>query len=100
MLIFVLSGVVIPNTSQSTYGGSPVSKFPPRFERICSRIHISNETNNEFTGRGQYNGYLRGVHAHGCIMGNQGKMARNSKICIRIRSQLILPEFICLMLSL
>ena len=39
-------------------------------------------------------------HAHGCIMGNQGKMARNSKICIRIQSQLILPEFIYLMLSL
>ena len=27
-------------------------------------------------------------------MGNQGKMAGNSKICIGIQSQLILPEFI------
>ena len=42
----------------------------------------------------------RGVHAHSCIMGNQGKMAGNSKICIGIQSQLILPEFIYLMLSL
>ena len=36
----------------------------------------------------------RGVHAHSCIMGNQGKMAENSKICIGIQSQLIVPEFI------
>ena len=42
----------------------------------------------------------RGVHAHSCIMGNQGKMAGNSKICIRIQSQLILPEFIYLLRSL
>ena len=28
----------------------------------------------------------RGVHAHCCIMGNQGKMAGNSKICIGIQS--------------
>ena len=28
-----------------------------------------------------------------CIMGNQGKMAGNSKICIRIQSPLFLPEF-------
>ena len=43
----------------------------------------------------------RGVHAHSCIMCNQGKMERgNSKICIGIQSQLILPEFIYLMLSL
>ena len=43
----------------------------------------------------------RRVHAHSCIMpGNQGKMAGNSKICIGIQSQLILPEFIYLMLSL
>ena len=33
-------------------------------------------------------------------MGIQGKMVGNSKICIRIHSQLILPEFIYLMLSL
>ena len=33
-------------------------------------------------------------------MGNQGKMAGNSKICIGIQSQLILPEFIYLMLFL
>ena len=31
-----------------------------------------------------------------CIMGNQGKMTGNSKICIGIQSQLILPEFIYL----
>ena len=31
-------------------------------------------------------------------MGNQGKMAGNSKICIGIQSQLILPEFIYLSL--
>ena len=41
-----------------------------------------------------------GVHAHSCIMGNLGKMVGNSKICIEIQSQLILPEFIYLMLSL
>ena len=39
----------------------------------------------------------RGVHAHSCIMGNQGKMAGNSKICFEIQSQL-LPEFIYLTL--
>ena len=39
----------------------------------------------------------RGNHAHSCIMGNQGKMAGNSKICFEIQSQLILPEFIYLM---
>ena len=33
-------------------------------------------------------------------MGNQGKMAGNPKICIGIHSQLILPEFIQLLLSL
>ena len=42
----------------------------------------------------------RGVHAHSCIMGNQGKMVENLKICIGIQSQLVLPEFIYLMLSL
>ena len=42
---------------------------------------------------------LRGVHAHSCIMGNQGKMAGNSKICVGIQSQLIFLEFIYLMLS-
>ena len=36
---------------------------------------------------------------HSCIMGNQGKRAGNSKICIGIQSQLILPEFIYLVLS-
>ena len=35
----------------------------------------------------------KGVHAHSCIMGNQGKMAGN-KVFIRIQSQLILLEFI------
>ena len=28
----------------------------------------------------------REIHAHSCIMGNQGKMAGNSKICIGIQS--------------
>ena len=42
----------------------------------------------------------QGVHAHSCIMGNQSKMAGNEKICILIQSQLILPEFILMMLSL
>ena len=37
----------------------------------------------------------RRVLSHSCITGNQGKMAGNSKICIGIQSQLILPEFIC-----
>ena len=41
-----------------------------------------------------------GVHAHSSIMGNQGKMAGNLKICIEILRQLFLPEFIYLMLSL
>ena len=27
-------------------------------------------------------GSYRGVHAHSCIIGNRGKMERNSKICI------------------
>ena len=40
-----------------------------------------------------------GVHAHSCIMGNQGKIAGNKKICISFQSQLFLPEFIYLMLS-
>ena len=40
----------------------------------------------------------RRVHAHSCIMGNQGKMARNSKISFEIQSQLLLPEFIYLTL--
>ena len=35
-----------------------------------------------------------------CIMGNQSKMAGNSKICIRIKSPLFVPEFIYSMLSL
>ena len=42
----------------------------------------------------------RGACAHSCIIGNQGKMAGNSKICIGLLSQLILPGFIYLMLSL
>ena len=42
----------------------------------------------------------QGVHAHSCITGNQSKMAGNEKICILIQSQLILPEFILMMLSL
>ena len=42
----------------------------------------------------------RGVQAHSCIMGNQGKMEGNLKICIGIQSQLILPKFIYLMLPL
>ena len=44
--------------------------------------------------------FNKGVHVHNCIVGNQGKMAGNSKICFRNQSQLILPEFIYLMLSL
>ena len=31
-------------------------------------------------------GSYRGVHAHSCIIGNQGKMEGNSKICIGIQS--------------
>ena len=38
----------------------------------------------------------RRVHAHCCIMGNQGKMVENSKIFIGIQSQLIVREFIYL----
>ena len=44
-----------------------------------------------------------GVHAHSCIMAGWVIRARwrdYSKICIGIQSQLILPEFIYLMLSL
>ena len=45
-------------------------------------------------------GSYRGVHAHSHgIIGNQGKMEGNSKICIGIQSPLILPEFIYLMLD-
>ena len=44
--------------------------------------------------------WVIGAIAHSCIMGNRGKMVGNSKICIEIQSQLILPEFIYLMLSL
>ena len=36
----------------------------------------------------------RQVHAHSFIMGNQGKMVGNSKICIGIQSQLNLPDCI------
>ena len=42
----------------------------------------------------------RPVHALSCIMGNRGKMAGNSKVCIGLQSQLILPELIYLTLSL
>ena len=38
----------------------------------------------------------RRVHAHSCVMGNQGKMVGNSKISIGIQSQLIVLEFIYL----
>ena len=38
----------------------------------------------------------RRVHAHSCVMGNQGKMVGNSKICIGIQSQLIVLELIYL----
>ena len=34
----------------------------------------------------------RQVHAHSFIMGNQGKIVGNSKICMGIQSQLNLPE--------
>ena len=68
-----------------------------------------------FATRGKYFlSHYRDVHAHSCIMGNRGKMAGNSKICIGIQnlaprvpwergcgiqSQVILPEFIYLLLS-
>ena len=42
----------------------------------------------------------REAHAHSCIMGNQGKMAGNKEICIRIPSRLFLLEFMYLMLSI
>ena len=42
----------------------------------------------------------RPVHALSCIMGNQGKMAGNSKVCMGFQSQLILPELIYLTRSL
>ena len=42
----------------------------------------------------------RPVHALSCIMGNQGKMAGNSKVCMGFQSQLILPELMYLTLSL
>ena len=38
----------------------------------------------------------RRVHAHNCVVGNQGKMVGNSKTCIRIQSQEIVLEFIYL----
>ena len=38
----------------------------------------------------------RRVYAHSCVMGNQGKMVGNWKICIGIPSQLIVLEFIYL----
>ena len=42
----------------------------------------------------------RPLHALSCIMGNQGKMAGNSKVCMGFQSQLILPESIYLKLPL
>ena len=36
----------------------------------------------------------RGVHPHGCSMGNQSERAGNLKICIRIQSNLNFPEFV------
>ena len=44
--------------------------------------------------------FHRPVHALSCIMGNQGKMAGNSKVCMGFQSQMILPELIYLSLSL
>ena len=44
--------------------------------------------------------YFRGVHSHSCIMGNHGQMAGYWKIFIGIQSQLFLPEFIYLIVSL
>ena len=42
----------------------------------------------------------RPLHALSCIMGNQGKMAGNSKVCMGFQSQLILSESIYLKLPL
>ena len=44
--------------------------------------------------------HFRGVHSRSCIMGNHGKMAGYWKIFIGIQSQLFLPEFIYLIVSL
>ena len=65
---------------------------------IMSRMFI--HWRREDISSGNSRDLFRGVHAHSCIMGNKGKMAGNSKICIGIQSQLILPKFIYLMLSL
>jgi len=42
----------------------------------------------------------RPVHALSCIIGNQGKIGGNSKVCMGFQSQLIPPELIYLTLSL
>ena len=104
----VFSGIiVILNTSKFTYGAifnlvwiSPLVSFPQvSWGSALEFIYPMKQTMSSQAGV-NINGCHGGVHAHGCIMGNQGKMARNSKIFIRIQSQLILPEFISLMLCL
>ena len=58
-------------------------------------------TTTTFTVAYQTKGFgNRPVHALSCNMGNQGKMAGNSKVCMRFQSQLILHELIYLTLSL
>ena len=70
------------------------------FTRLLGHKLLPNQQWKEREGkpRKRFNNYDRdrGVHAHSCIMGNQGKMTGNSKICTGIQSQLILPEFIYL----
>ena len=97
----VFSGVVIPNTSKFTYGSifnlvwiSASVSFPQvSWESALEFIYPMKRIMSSQAGvniMGTIEGFM---YAHGCIMGNQGKMAGNSKICIRIQSQLILPEF-------
>ena len=70
------------------------------FTSLLGHKRLPNQHGKEREGkpRKRFNNYDRdrGVQAHSCIMGNQGKMAGNSKICTGIQSQLILPEFIYL----
>ena len=47
-----------------------------------------------------FQGLYGPVHALSCTMGNQGKMAGNSNVCMGFQSQLILPELVYLTLSL
>ena len=86
----------------SGYRGKAVNGTALYQKRLVTKSSVLRQYRSRFNSINDfyYTPSNRLVHALSCMMGNQDKMAGNSKVCMGFQSQLILPELIYLTLSL